>query len=405
MPQQNRLQSLHQSLKTIATAAMLMGSVCLTAAAQDKSPITIGMQTPLTGAGSEIGIGSQYGAQFAIQEINAHGGIDGRPINLVIADDRSTPDGAVSAIQRLSTEDGVRLIWNTSSSSPTIAVVARLKAGPLPYFVSYASDPRVLNPYSKFVFLGAALPVEDVAKDVAAFITDKLKAKTVATLSCDQANCKTGVPLLQEALKKAGASIVATETYNTGDVDFTGQIGKIKAANPDVVQVWGLTLDGGRIVSQLRRAGVTAKIVGDQGTADQSVITLAGPAAEGMYAVWIGGTQFITDETGAMGEWRKKFAAAFPSAPSGVPNVYSARAYADAYVIAEALRHTGGNLSPENVIAQLENVHDFVAGKDGFFTYAAPIGLPRGFTAANHQGNFAAAIVMVKDGHFVSTPN
>jgi branched-chain amino acid transport system substrate-binding protein len=372
------------------------------ALAQNHGPITIGLQTPQTGAASEIGLGAQYGAQFAFKEINAHGGINGHEIALVVADDRSAPDGAVSAIQKLSNLGGIKLIWNTSSSSPTIAVVGRMKAGPLPYFVSFASDPRVLEPFSKYVFLGAALPVQNVAIDVANFVTDRLHAHSVATLSCDQANCKTGVPLLQAALKQKGVTIAAAETYNSGDVDFTGQIGKIKAVNPDVVQVWGLTMDGARIVAQLRRAGITAKIVGDQGVADQSVISLAGDSAEGMYAVWIGGSQFITDETGAMGAWRKAFNVAFPNAPEGLPNVYSARAYADAYVIAEALRQAGDNLTPDNIIASLERIHDFIAGKAGDFPYAAPIGLPRGFSATNHQGNFDAAIVVVKDGHFMS---
>lgn len=61
--------------------------------------------------------------------------------------------------------------------------------------------------------------------------------------------------------------------------------------------------------------------------------------------MWIGGAQFLTDTTGVMGDWRKRFAATFPNNPTGMPNAYSVRGYADAYVIAEALRRAGPDLS------------------------------------------------------------
>jgi ABC-type branched-subunit amino acid transport system substrate-binding protein len=262
----------------------------------------------------------------------------------------------------------------------------------------------VLNPFSKYVFSGAALPVESVVSNMATFIADKLKAHSVALLSCDQANCKASVPMLKSALKEKGIDRVTEETFHSGDVDFTGQINAIKAANPDVIQVWGITADGGRIAAQLRRAGITTTLVGDTGLADQSVIGLAGAAAEGMYAMWIGGPQFISDETGTMGEWHRKFAKAFPDGPVGLPNTYSARAYADAYVIAEGFRRAGTDFSPENIIKHFEEMQGFVAGKDEHFIYASPIGFPRSFTPSDHQGNTTMAVVEVKDGKFVSLP-
>ena len=149
------------------------------------------------------------------------------------------------------------------------------------------------------------------------------------------------MPLLRQGLEAKDVKIVEDQTFHSGDTDFTGQINAIKAANPDVVQMWGLPADGGRIVAQLRRAGVTATIVGDTAMTDQAVLELAGPAAEGMYAMWIAGAQFLSDDTGPMEEFRARFAKAFPKAPSGMPNQYTIRAYADAYVIAEALRRAG----------------------------------------------------------------
>ncbi len=372
------------------------------AAAQE--PIMIGAHIPLTGASSELGQGFDYGAQLAFQEINQHGGINGHQLKLVEADDQSTPNGAVTAVQRLTLGSKILLLWNGSSSSPTVAVVPRMRTGPLPYYVGFASDPRVLEPFSKYVFSGAAVPVASIAAFVADFIASKLKAQSVAILSCDQANCKASVPLLRKGLEAKGVKIVEDQNFHSGDTDFTGQINAIKAAKPDLVQIWGLPADGGRVVGQLRRAGVTAKIVGDTAMTDQAVLELAGPAAEGMYAMWIAGAQFLTDGTGPMGEFRARFAKAFPNAPVGMPNQYTIRAYADAYVIAEALRRAGSDLTQENVVAQLDTIQNFVGGKDGYFTYAAAIGLARTFSPTDHQGTKILAPIVVKGGKFEAVP-
>jgi branched-chain amino acid transport system substrate-binding protein len=369
-----------------------------------QEPIVIGAHIPLTGPSTELGQGFDYGAQLAFQEINAHGGINGRPLKLVTADDQSTPNGAITAVQRLTLGQKLAVLWNGSSSSPTVAVVPRMRQGPTPYYVGFASDPRVLEPFSKYVFSGAAIPVASVVSNMVDFIAGSLKAKTVAMLSCDQANCKASVPLLKQALQDKGMKVVEDQTFHSGDTDFTGQINAIKSANPDVVQIWGLPADGGRIVGQLRRAGLTATIVGDTAMTDQAVLELAGPAAEGMYAMWIAGAQFLSDMTGPMKEFRERFAKAFPNAPAGMPNQYTIRAYADAYVIAEALRRAGTNLSPENIVAQFDTIKDFVAGRDGYFTYAAPIGLPRSFSPTDHQGTKTLAPVVVKNGQFQALP-
>jgi branched-chain amino acid transport system substrate-binding protein len=368
--------------------------------AQAQQTITIGAHLPLTGPSSELGQGFDYGAKLAFQEINAHGGINGAQLKLVEADDQSSPSGAITAVQRLTLSEKIALLWNGSSSSPTVAVVPKMRSGPMPYYVGFASDPRVLDPFSKYVFSGAAIPVASVVSNLVDFIASKMKAKAVAMLSCDQANCKASVPLLKKGLEAKGVNVVVDQTFHSGDTDFTGQIDAIKSAKPDLVQIWGLPADGGRIVGQLRRAGITAPIVGDTAMADQAVLDLAGPAAEGMYAMWIAGAQFLSDNTGPMKEFRDRFAKAFPNAPSGMPNQYTIRAYADAYVIAEALRRAGSDLGPENIVKQLDTIQNFVAGRDDSFKYAAAIGLPRSFSPTDHQGTKVVAPVVVKDGKF-----
>src|SRR6266851_4618227 len=187
--------------------------------ARAQEPITIGAHIPLTGPSSELGQGFDYGARFAFQEINEHGGINGRQLKLVEADDQSTPNGAITAVQRLTLSGNIVLLWNGSSSSPTVAVVPRMRTGPMPYYVGFASDPRVLEPFSKYVFSGAAIPVASVVSNMVDFIASTLKAHSVGMLSCDQANCKASVPLLKKGLEAKGVTIAADQSFHSGDTD------------------------------------------------------------------------------------------------------------------------------------------------------------------------------------------
>ena len=262
-------------------------------------PITIGVHYPLTGPSSELGLGFQYGARLALSEINAHDGVNGRELKLILVDDKSTPDGAITAVQRLTAGSTVALLWGGSSSSPTIAMLPRLKAGPTPYYAGFASGPRVLEPFGRYVFSGASAPVPAVVAGVAGFVAHKL---------------------------------------------------------------------------------------------------------QGTYAMWVGGSQFIGDPSGPMADWQARFAKAYSGAPAGFPNQYSLRAYADAYVIAEALRRCGKDVTSENIVTQLDTISNFVAGKDETFTDAAAVGLPRSFSPTQHQGTNILAPVVVRDGRFQAVP-
>jgi len=88
-----------------------------------------------------------------------------------------------------------------------------------------------------------------------------------------------------------------------------------------------------------------------------------------------------------------------------MPDHYTIRAYAGAYVIAEALRRAGTNLTQENIVTRRDTIRDFVGGRDPNFTYAAAIGLPRSFSPTDHQGTKTLALVVVKDGKFHAIGN
>ena len=362
--------------------------------------IKIGVHLSLTGPASFVGQGSRVGLALAQAEINAQGGINGRKVVLSLVDDRGSPDGGVTAARRLVDEEKVFFVLGAGTSTSTVPVLPFFERTGVPYYVSLASDPAVLEKFRKNVYSGATSTQDVFTETMAKFVVNKLKPKRVALVQCDQGHCTSGGPRVKALFEKAGVAVSVT-TFNSGDTDFTGQVQQIKSSNPDVIFVYGLASDGGRLFPQIRRAGINVQIVADTSLADPSVARVGGPAAEGFYAFWLGGTQFIDDKTGAMAQWLAGLDKHNIERPANTPNLYSLMLYADLYVVAEAIRAAGKNLTREALLTSLDtNIKGFVAGKGGEWTYAAPIGFPRTFTATDHLGNRTLQALVNRGGVF-----
>ncbi len=362
--------------------------------------VKIGVHLSLSGPASFVGQGSRVGTMLALKEINDHGGVNGRKIVAVYVDDKGSPDGGVSAARRLVDEEKVFMVLGAGTSTSTVPVLPYFERNGVPYFVSLASDPAVVAKFYRNIYSGATASQAAMAEGIAAFVMSKFKPKRVAMMQCDQGHCMAGVPLVKGFLEKAGVTVTLTN-FNSGDTDFTGQIQQIKAAHPDVVFVYGLAADGPRIFPQLRRAGVEAQIVTDTSLADPAVARNAGKSAEGFCAFWFGGSQFIDDKTGPTGDWLKALDTNKIERPANTPNLYSMMLYSDVYVVAEAMRRAGRDMTRDSFMQALDtDIHGFIAGKDGFWTFAEPIGLPRSFTVTDHSGNHFVQPVCNENGVF-----
>ena len=362
--------------------------------------VKIGVHLSLSGPASCVGQGARVGIALAQAEINAKGGINGRKLVFNFVDDRGSPDGGVTAARKLVDEENTFIVLGSGTSSSTVPVLPYFERNGVPYYVSLASDPQVMGKFRRNVYSGATSTQVVWGTSMAKFVNDNFKPKRVAMMQCDQAHCISGVPLVKGMLQTGGAE-VSVVTYNSGDTDFTGQIQQMKTFNPDVVFIYGLASDGGRILPQIRRAGINAKIVGDPALGDPSVARMAGAAAENFYTFWSGGTQFIDDKTGPMGQWLTALDKFSIERPANTPNTYSTMLYADVYVIAEAIRLAGKNLTRDVFMTILDTkINGFVAGKTPEWSFAAPVGFPRTFTATDHLGNRSLQALVSVGGVF-----
>ncbi|MGW3606333.1 ABC transporter substrate-binding protein [Micromonospora sp. NPDC005161] len=399
--------------KWVAVPAAVLASFSMAACGASRSgggdsvakgaDLEVGTQVVLTGPASFVGQGFKVGATLAQDEINENGGINGRKLKLTFVDDKGTPDGGVAAVRQLVDRDKVLLVLGGSTSTATVAAVPYFAGNKKLYYASLASDPALLKDFHRNIFAGATISQTDGTKAYVDYITKSLGAKSVAMMECDQAHCTSGTPLLKQQLEAAGLKVPVVATYNSGDTDFTGQIAKIKSAKPEAVFIYGLAADGGRIIPQLRRAGVTVPLLGDTSLADPTVAKVAGSSAEGFTTFWLGGNQFLSDDTGNMADWLDSLHEHEPKLPDATPNLYSMMAYSDVYVLAEAIRQAGDDPTGAKIIDKLNTgIDGFVAGKGGQFSYAVPIALPRTFTSSDHQGNRTVTPITVENGNFVT---
>lgn len=365
--------------------------------------ILIGTHTPLVGALSYVGEGFEVGEKLAVDQINRAGGINGRKLKVDYVDDLGTPPGALTAVRQLVEQDQVFAVLGGGASTGTAAVIPYFTQNGVPYYVSLASTPTVLAGHAPNIFLGATIPAQTGVDAYTKFLTTQLNAKRVALMVCDQANCTAGAPLLTASLKAAGVAISTQADFASGSTDFTGQVQQVKSSNPQAVFLYGLAPDDAHLITQLRAAGVTAPIVGDTSIADPTVPSLAGAAANGVYGFYLGGKQLVSDNTGVMAKWLSALHADQASLPTGTPNLYSLMAYADTYVLAQGILKAGKNLTRSGLIQSLDNnINGFLAGANGTWPDAQPVGQPRTFSASNHQGTDSLTVVKVVNGAWVA---
>lgn len=262
----------------LVSAVLVAASLGTAASAQES--IKIGFHAPLTGFAAADGKSARQGAELAVQEANAAGGLGGKKIVLVTYDDEGKPENAIPIANKLIGQDKVVMTVSGSYSGPTRAAAAIFQRASIPYISAYAIHPDITRA-GDFVFrIGMMGEVQGRAG--AKLISETLKKKKVAIVAVNNDFGQALTAGFKEAAPKFGLDIVAERTFGMADRQFGPLVTQIKADNPEVIYAPGYFFNAGPLVAQLRAAGVTADVVGQEGYDGQRFIEIAGKAAEGV---------------------------------------------------------------------------------------------------------------------------
>lgn len=268
----------------LSVVLLLVLAVASPLAAADTSPIVIGVAAPMTGASADYGTQVTRGIQIAIDEINAKGGINGRPLSISVGDDQCDPQQAAAVAQKFASDPTIFAVLGHICSSCTLAGGPIYNAAGLTAMTVNSSNPTITEQGWKYIFRSTPTDAQQGVA-IVDFATKNLRAKKVAMI---YSNDDYGLGLKQSAtaeISKVGASLVATETFITGqDKDFSAQLTKIARAKPEVLFILGQYAEDGLIAKQRVAAGLGGiPIVLPAGAQHQEFIDLGGAGAEGAY--------------------------------------------------------------------------------------------------------------------------
>lgn len=240
--------------------------------------IKIGMYMPLTGDSSTLGQNCNNAAQLAIEQINNEGGLLGKQLELICYDDQSSTEQAVKNVSRLIEEDHVNAIIGSLHSGNIKATGDIIEKAEI---VEIGTGIAVDWLQQGWTYLFRSLANTECSNtSLLEYCVDNQLTNIAIFNSQDEYGTDTA-EVFEVLCQDYPVEVVAHETFNPGDSDFTGQMSKISSIKPDAVFISAVQNDLGSIIKQLRLAGYEGYILGDIAMGNAEVIDIAGDATNG----------------------------------------------------------------------------------------------------------------------------
>ena len=345
----------------------------------DSGPIKLGMLTPLSGSSAAIGPYMKNGAQLAVDEINAKGGVDGRKLSLTVEDGACDPKTAAAGAAKL-VSAGIDVSVGGYCSSATLPTLSIFHKAHIPMIIPAANSADLVAQKLDNVFLINGTGVQQ-AEAAAKFV--QAQGSTAVSLIDDNTSYSTDITKRTgDLLGKDGIKVADHQSVTAGELDYSGAVNSVLRSKADFVYWTGYYQEGGLLIKQLKSAGYHGKLMVADGSVDGDLIKIAGNKnAQGVFATMTQTPQTIPGGQAWVASYKAKFGAA--------PGPYSTQSYDAVRVAAEAVRaaHTTDG---QAVIKALEAI-------DGFRVFSGPLK----FTAQHTLSVGGFDILVVKGDEFV----
>jgi branched-chain amino acid transport system substrate-binding protein len=261
---------------------LLAGAVCLCLCATSvyaAEPYKIGAVFAISGPAALLGEPERNTAVMLTEQINAAGGINGHPIELIMEDTEGDEAKAVMKVKKLINEKVVAIIGPTRSGT-TMAVIPIVEKAQIPMLACAAAE-DIIQPVKKWVF---KTPQSDA--DAARRIYEKMKdmgISKVAIMSGTTGFGTAGRTQLKKLAAEYGITIVADETYGPKDTDMTAQLTKIKGTDAQAIINWEIIPAQTTVMKNKKQLGMTMPLFQSHGFGNIKYAQDAGDAAEGVF--------------------------------------------------------------------------------------------------------------------------
>ncbi len=358
--------------------------------------IKMGAFFALSGPGANIGTPTKLVAQMVVDKINKAGGINGRPIELILGDTESDPAKAAVIAKKFIFSDKVAAIIGPTSTAEGMSVKKIAEDAGVPIFMTVGGDPVIMGGNLgafTYVFKSPQRSSTATAK-----IYGYLKAKgmtKVALFTASDSFGKDGLVWLEKLAPEFGITFTAKESFGPSDTDMTAQLTKIKNSAPQAIVTWTIGPVGSIVAKNKAQLGLSIPLFQCHGLPDPKYIELAGKASEGDR---MPATKLMVAESLPSSDPQKpvimefihlyrdvyKYDKEFPI------NTHSGYAWDAINIVANAMKKAG--TEPKALRAAIEQTKGYV-GLSGVYN----------LTPEDHNGLDVNSMVMVqiKNGQFV----
>jgi branched-chain amino acid transport system substrate-binding protein len=379
-----------RKLPRMALGALFAGVLAAPAVAEDgvtDTEIVIGTHTALSGPVSAWGVGSTDGMRMYYDEVNEKGGIHGRKVKLIVEDQGYQVPRAVQAANKLVNNDKIFIMQGALGTPHNNAAFAEQLPKGVPNLFPFTAARSMVEPLHPLKFQTLSSYYDQVRAATKYFV-EKEGKKKVCTMYMDTDfghEIRDGVRDQAKALKM---EIAAEATFGPTDTDFTGQIGKLKSAECDLVVMGSIIKETIQTIATARKGGwKDATFVGQAASYDPIVAGAPGGITEGFYS-GTGQPYAYPDSSPEVKAWSDRF-----KAKTGRdPNTAAQYGYGSAEIVAMALGATGKDLTRAKFLAALEAIKDL---KPTLFP-----GPSVTFGPQRHQGSYATFLAKVEGGRW-----
>jgi len=369
-------QETNASVSSSATSAS-------SGSAPSGEPIVIGAIVSATGPNSALGVQERNVLEMMETQINQKGGVLGRPLELIVEDDKTDAKEAVTAANRLLDQKKAVAIIAATGSASTLAVKPITAERKIPQIAMAAANDITDAPPTEWIWRTPHKDAMAVARALT-YISKSLGAKKIAVLHDENAFGSSGAKEIERTAGSYGLEIVAADSYKTDDTDLTAQLTRIRAAEPEVLVVWGTNPGPALAAKNMKQLGMRIPYVGSHGIANRTFIELGGDAVEGV--VFPAG-RLLVPESITNPEQKKvtqEFIDLYRATYNEMPNTFAGYAF-EAITLLVAAIEKAGSTDAAAIQAALNSIQGF-AGPDGIYNYSE----------TDHDGLTADQMIIVK---------
>jgi branched-chain amino acid transport system substrate-binding protein len=343
-----------------AMLALTLPALTVTTAGAQTGPVKIGVPVPLSGGSAEAGLDILRAAQLAARQANANGGVLGRHVEIVSADDACDAQQGVTAAQKLVDAGVVAVAGGYCSSAALPESVVFHNAG-VAFVADASTNPQLTEQGFHDVF-------RDIGRDdqqgpfAAAFMVNELHAHRIAVVHDNTVYAKGLAEATRMALEdKPDVKVVFFDAITPGEKDFTSTLTRIKSLRPDVLYFTGYYAEGGLLARQFKELRLPGAFMAGDANNDPTFIKEAGSAANGALITSAPLAQFLPTAKGFIATYRKTYGMA--------PGPYSSYEYDAVNIVLAAIRRAHST-DRGAIVSALAKTNDY-RGVTGMITFNA----------------------------------